>query len=126
MLAGRLSVLRPKLGLLDGMLHLRMELADLTSSRNASTLLLQVGGAGAGAAGRGPPRTVGGPAAGGCSTTPGCGCLLAHWLLATALSLLAPRLPPPQARPELPLLQVQDDLDSLLPLLQVAGRVCLM
>ncbi|GLC37726.1 hypothetical protein PLESTM_000640800 [Pleodorina starrii] len=41
MLAGRLSVLRPKLGLVDDLLHVRMELSDLTSAHNASSLLLQ-------------------------------------------------------------------------------------
>ncbi|GIM10888.1 hypothetical protein Vretimale_14497 [Volvox reticuliferus] len=41
LLAGRLSVLRPKLGLVDDLLHIRMELADLTSAPNAQSLLLQ-------------------------------------------------------------------------------------
>ncbi|KAG2452757.1 hypothetical protein HYH02_002987 [Chlamydomonas schloesseri] len=41
MLAGRLSVLRPKLGLVDDLLHLRLELADVTSAPAASSLLLQ-------------------------------------------------------------------------------------
>ncbi|KAG2492163.1 hypothetical protein HYH03_009654 [Edaphochlamys debaryana] len=41
MLAGRLSVLRPKLGLVDDMLHLRLEAADVTSASTASTLLMQ-------------------------------------------------------------------------------------
>eukprot|EP00198_Chlamydomonas_reinhardtii_P011187 XP_001700524.1 predicted protein [Chlamydomonas reinhardtii] len=41
MLAGRLSVLRPKLGLVDDLLHLRLELADFTSAPAASSLLLQ-------------------------------------------------------------------------------------
>ncbi|KAG2427779.1 hypothetical protein HXX76_012104 [Chlamydomonas incerta] len=41
MLAGRLSVLRPKLGLVDDLLHLRLELADVTSAPSASALLLQ-------------------------------------------------------------------------------------
>jgi hypothetical protein len=67
MLAGRLAVLRPKLGLVDQLLHLRLELADMTSSPQASTLLLQ-------------------------------------------------------SRAELPQLLVHDDVDALLPLLQVRGR----
>mgnify|MGYP001806797908 CR=1 FL=1 len=66
MLAGRLSVLRPKLGLVDDLLHLRLELADFTSAPAASSLLLQ-------------------------------------------------------ARPDSPQLLVHDDVDALLPLLQVGG-----
>ena len=49
MLAGRLSVLRPKLGLVDDQLHIRMELADLTSAATTSTLLLQASEGTAGA-----------------------------------------------------------------------------
>jgi hypothetical protein len=43
MLAARLSVLRPRLALVDSLLHVRLEMADLTSAPGASPLLLQVG-----------------------------------------------------------------------------------